>query len=121
MGRHFEVQPALRGDFRIPRHAQSRDGHLVLNHCLIKRHDHHVVEVEPFAGVVKNAHDVCKVIQLMLREELVLQIERSKYHGHLRHVVVIFGRKRVVLDRQVGPGGIQEAQVGHAAGAVYVR
>ena len=106
MGRHFEVQPALRGDFRIPRHAQSRDGHLVLNHRLIKRHDHHVVEVEPFAGVVEDAHDVGQIIELVLGEELVVQIKGAENHRYLGHVVVVFGGKRVVLDRQLRAGRI---------------
>ena len=51
---------------RIVGDPRPRHRHLVLNHSLIKRHDHHVVEVEPLAGVVQDAHDVGEVVQLVL-------------------------------------------------------
>ena len=70
--RHLEVEPALRGDLRIACHAVTSGIHLVFDHRLVERHDHNVVEVEPLAGVVKDADDVGQVVELVLGEELVV-------------------------------------------------
>ena len=60
-------------------HPDPRCGDLLVDHALIERHDHHVVEVEPLAGVVENPNDVGQVVQLVFGEELVMEIERSEY------------------------------------------
>src|SRR6266516_4760604 len=57
----------------------------------------------------------------MLREELVVQVETAEDHVDLRHVVVVVGMKRVVQNRNVRTGGIEQPQILKAAGAVDVR
>ena len=94
---------------------------LLVEHCVVEQHNDHVIEGIPCAGVEEYADNVAQVVQLVLGEEFIVQVERTEDHVDLRHVIVIPCEERVVEDRQIRPGGIQQTQLMHPAGAVDVR
>src|SRR2546430_9227265 len=54
------------------------------------------------------ANNVAQVVQLVLREEFIVQVERTEDHVDLGHVVVIAGEERVIEDGQIRAGRSEE-------------
>src|SRR5581483_237778 len=84
------------------------------------RHDD-VVEIEPQARVMEDAHNVSKVVQLVLTEKFVVQVERTEHHVHLGHVVVVFRVERVVEAGKLRPCRVDQSQIIQSASSVNVR
>ena len=118
---HFEVQPALGADFPVRLNPFPGLLDLLLQHFFVERHHDHVIEVEGQPCVVQYTNDVGQVVQLVFREELIVQIETAEHHVHLGHVVLVRRVKRVVQARQFGPRGIDEPQVFESAGRSDMR
>src|SRR5262249_13735767 len=94
--RHFKVKPALSADLGIAPDSMPRFLRLLTQDLFIERHHNHVVKVVAKPGVRQHTDDVGEIVQLMFRKEFVMQVEATKDHVHLRHVVVVVAMKWVV-------------------------
>jgi len=113
---HLEVQAALPGDLAVDLDVFSCLLDLFAEDLFIQRHNDDVVEIEGNSRVVKDADDVREVIQLVFGEELIVQIEGSEDHVHLRHVVLVGRVEGVVQARELRASGIDQTKIPESRG-----
>ena len=107
--RHFKVEPPLRADPGLMRDPMPRLLRLFTQHLFIESHHNHVIKVVAKTRVGQHPDNIGEIIQLMFREELVMQVEAAEDHVHLCHVVVVVTMKGVVQYGDVRPRGIQQS------------
>src|SRR5271157_2351374 len=108
---HLEIESLLVADVRQLLDASAGDGRLLLQHIEVVGHDQNVVDVVAFAGVIEDADDVGEVSLLMAVEEVFPQIKGLEDEADVLLVLAADGDKRIETHADLGPRGIDNAQV----------
>ena len=73
------------------------------------------MDVEAFAGMRKDSHQIAQIRRLMPVKEVLLQVERFEDKVCMFLIEPVLAEEWVVAYGNVWPGGIQDAQLVHSS------